>query len=271
MTTYPTPEPVQLILRIPAGRIEITATDTQETTVDVQRIDSKGRDDDTSDVRVEFRDSKRGPGQLLAVVDRNRHVWFGRQASYDVRIQTPNGAQVQAVTASAEVTGTGRFDSVNVRTSSGDVSFENVTGRMSIKSASGDVRVHESAGSATLASTSGDIHVGAAGGHVSASLVSGDLHVDEVADGIKARTVSGDLSIQAVDKGAIDLNSVSGDAIIAVLPGKRVWMDVMSTSGDTFCDLDSSGGGGSAGSADVDIRVKTVSGDVRILRATAGV
>jgi DUF4097 and DUF4098 domain-containing protein YvlB len=271
MPSYPTPEPIRLILRIPVGRIEITTTDTQETTVDVRRTD--GRDAGiagTDDVRVEFRDSRRGPGQLLAVVDRNRHSWFAKQASYDVSIQTPHGAQIEVVTASAEVTGKGRFESANVRTASGDVSFENVTGRTSIKSASGDVRVHESQGSVILASTSGDIRLGSAEGHVTASLVSGDLHVDEAADGITARSVSGDLSIQAIDRGSVDLNSVSGDADIAVRPGRRVWMDVVSASGDTFCDLDATDEGGTAGKADVDIRVKTGSGDVRILRA-AGV
>ena len=273
MTVYPTPEPIRLILRIPKGRIEITTTDTQETTVDVQRTDAAGAwlagDED---VRVAFRESRRGPGQLLAIVDRNRHGWFSKNASFDVRIETPNGAQVEVVTASAEVAGTGTFESVNARTASGDVTFENVTGGVRIKSASGDVRVHESKGSANLASTSGAIRVGTAEGHVTASLVSGDFQVDEVADGITARTVSGDISVQAVDRGAVDLNSVSGDAIIAVRPGKRVWMDVTSTTGDTFCDLDTSdAGGASGGKADVDIRVKTVSGDVRILRSAAAV
>jgi len=267
--TYPTPEPIQLIVRIPRGHVEITATDTLETTLDIQRTDGRSAwVAGAEDVRVEFRDSRRSAGQLLVVADKNRHGWFTKNASYEVRIQTPNGAVVDAVTASAEVAGKGSFESVNVRTASGDVSFEDVAGAMRIKSASGDVRVHDSKGAATLASTSGDIHLGAAAGHVTASLVSGDFQVDAVGDGVSARSVSGDLSIKAVDKGAIDLNSVSGDAVVAVLPGKRVWMDIMSTSGETFCDLDASDEDArGAGKADVDIRVKTVSGDVRILRA----
>lgn len=269
--TYPTPEPIQLFVRIPRGHVEITATDTHETTVDIQRTDARSAwVAGAEDVRIEFRESRRGPGHLLVVADKNRHGWFTKHASYEVRIQTPNGAVVDAVTASAEVAGKGRFESVNVRTASGDVSFENVSGAMRIKSASGDVRVHESGDSASVASTSGDIRIGSAGGHVTASLVSGDLQVDGVADGVTARTVSGDLSIQAVDKGAIELDSVSGDAVVAVLPGKRVWMDVASATGDTYCDLDASDGDATARKADVDIRVKTVSGDVRIVRATAG-
>ena len=228
MPSYPTPEPIQLILRIPAGRIEIAATDTQETTVDVRRSNGRAAGQEADDeVRISFRESRRGPGQLLAVVDRNRG-WFTRHAHYLVRIETPSGADVQAVTASAAVAGTGSFGSVDVRTASGDVVFDGVTDRAKIKSASGDVLVHDSKGSADLTSMSGDIHVGTAGGHVTASLVSGDFKLDDAAQGVTARTVSGDLSIRAVGGGAVDLNSVS---------------------------------------ADVDIRVKTVSGDVLITRA----
>jgi len=268
MATYPTPDPVQLFLRVPKGRIEITATDTQETTVEIERTDGKAdRAAGDEDVQIEFRESRRGPGQLLAIVDRNRRGWFTKIASYDVRIQTPHGAQVDAATASADVAGTGRFQSIRVRTASGDISFEDVAERVTIKSASGDVRVHGSGGLADIASTSGDVHVGAAEGHVKASLVSGDLKVDEVADGITARTVSGDMALQSVDKGTIDLSSVSGDAVVAIRPGKRVWMDVMSNTGDTFCELDARDDSGPGGKADVDIRVKTVSGDVRIVRA----
>ncbi|HXY72024.1 MAG TPA: DUF4097 family beta strand repeat-containing protein [Actinomycetota bacterium] len=269
--TYPTPEPIQLYVRIPRGHIEVVATDTQETTVDIQRTDARSASVDAEDVRIEFRDSRRTAGQLLVVADKNRHGWFTKQATYEVRIETPHGAEVDVVTASADVVGKGRFESVNARTASGDVSFENVTDRLTIKSASGDLRVHESQGSADLATTSGDIHVGAAGGRVSAALVSGDFKVDTVADGVKARSVSGDLSIQAVEKGTVELTSVSGDAVVAVRPGKRVWMDLMSSSGDTFCELDGSDDGSFAGAAEVDIRVKTVSGDVRIVRAAASV
>jgi len=268
MPSYPTPEPIQLILRIPAGRIEIAATDTRETTVEVRRSGGRATGQEAEDdVRIEFRDSRRGPGQLLAVVDRNRHGWFARHAAYLVRIETPSGADVHAVTASAAVAGTGSFGSVNVRTASGEVAFDDVTDRVSIKSASGDVRVRDVKGPAELASTSGDIHVGAAAGRVSASLVSGDFKVDDAAQGVTARTVSGDLSIQAVASGEVDLNTVSGDALIAVRPGKRIWMDVRSTSGHTSCDLDADGDARGAAAADVDIRVKTVSGDVRITRA----
>jgi DUF4097 and DUF4098 domain-containing protein YvlB len=268
MPTYSTPEPVRLVIRIPSGRIEITTEDTQETTVNVRRLDGRGNGDVGPDeLLVDFRPSQRDAGQLMVVAERGHKSWFGRDASYEVQIRTPHGAKVQSVSGSADVHGTGRFDEVDVRTASGDVSFDEVNGRASAKSASGDIRFGDVEGPAMVATTSGDASIGKAGGDVSASLVSGDLVVESVAGEVKGRSVSGDLRIASFDRGRADMTSVSGDVQIAVLPGRRVWMDLQSRSGDTSCELDVNDGGGSSGEADVSIHARSVSGDVRIRRA----
>lgn len=268
MTTYPTPEPVRLIVRIPNGRIEITTKDTDETTVNVRRLDGRGSSEvGPEDVHVEFRPSRRDGAQLVVVAEHHKS-WFGRDPAYHVQVQTPHGAEVEAITASADVSGTGRFGSVDVRTASGDVSFDEVSDRANGKSASGDIRFGGVGGPVTVATTSGDAQIGRAGGDVSVALVSGNLRLEAAAKSVKARSVSGDLSIHAFDRGRADVATVSGDAQIAVLPQRRVWMDLVSRSGDTSCDLDvgerneHSGGG-----ADVEIHARSVSGDIRVGRA----
>jgi DUF4097 and DUF4098 domain-containing protein YvlB len=269
MPTYPTPEPVRLVIRIPSGRIEITTEDTQETTVNVRRLDGRGNGNvGTDELLVDFRPSQREAGQIMVVAERGHKSWFGRDASYEVQIRTPHGAKVQSVSGSADVRGTGRFDEVDVRTASGDAAFDQVAGRANMKSASGDVRIGDVEGQATVATTSGDASIGKAGGSVSAALVSGDLEVDSVAGGVKARSVSGDLRIRSFDRGRAELMSVSGDVEIGVLPDRRVWMDLSSRSGDTSCDLDVNDGAGSkGGKADVEIEASSVSGDVRVRRS----
>ena len=57
-------------------------------------------------------------------------------------------------------------------------------------------------------------------------------------------------------------------AQVGVLPDRRVWMDLVSRSGDTSCDLDVGNGEGS-GAPDVRIEAKSVSGDIRVRRSTA--
>jgi hypothetical protein len=82
--------------------------------------------------------------------------------------------------------------------------------------------------------------------------------------------VSGDLAIESFDQGRAELNTVSGDVQVGVLPDRRVWMDLVSRTGDTSCDLDVGGGGepeGRGGGADVEIAARSVSGDIRVRRA----
>ena len=252
MPSYPTPGPVRLIVRIPSGRIEITTEDSEETTVNVRRLDGRGSSEvGPEEVAVEFRPSRRDGAQLVVVAEHHKS-WFGRDPAYHVQVRTPLGAEVQAVTASADVNGTGRFGSVDVRTASGDVRLEEVAGSTNVKSASGDVRLRK------------------AGSTLSVALVSGDLHVEAAAADVKGRSVSGDLAIESLDRGRAELNTVSGDVQVGVLPDRRVWIDLVSRSGDTSCDLDVRAGGEPAGrgsGADVEIAARSVSGDIRIRRA----
>jgi DUF4097 and DUF4098 domain-containing protein YvlB len=263
--TYPTPEPVTLIVRIPTGRIEITTEDTKETTVDVRRLGGSG-DREPADVVVDFRQSQRGEGQLMVVAERGHKSWFGRDASYHVTIRTPHGADLQGVSGSADFRGVGRFGSLEIRSASGDLWFDEVEGRANVKSASGDLRIGSVDGPAMVNTTSGDAEIRKAGDSVNAALVSGDLKVGTAGGDVKGRSVSGDLRIESFDHGRAELSTVSGDVQVGVLPDRRVWMDLTSRSGDTSCDLDVGTGDGS-GAPDVRIEAKSVSGDIRVRRA----
>ena len=63
------------------------------------------------------------------------------------------------------------------------------------------------------------------------------------------------------------MQSVSGDVVVGMAPGQSLWFDVASVSGDTTSDLDV-GDAEAVGAegATVEVRVRTVSGDVRIRR-----
>jgi DUF4097 and DUF4098 domain-containing protein YvlB len=267
MPTYPTPDPVTLVVRIPTGRIEITTEDTKETTVEVLRTGGRGAPEPT-DVVIDFRPSKRSGGQLMVVAERGHKSWFGKDASYHVTIRTPHGAEVQGVSGSADFRGVGRFGSLEVRSASGDVWFDDVGGRANVKSASGDLRLGSIEGPVVVNTTSGNAEIHKARDVVNAALVSGDLKVLEAGGDVKGRSVSGDLRIESFDRGRAELSSVSGDVQVGVLPDRRVWMDLLSRSGDTSCDLDVGSGEGS-GAPDVRIEAKSVSGDIRVRRASA--
>jgi hypothetical protein len=69
------------------------------------------------------------------------------------------------------------------------------------------------------------------------------------------------------------LNAVSGDLHVAARRGLALWIDAQSVSGSVTSDLDVGGDEAAAeGGTQVELRARSVSGDIRITRAapTAG-
>jgi hypothetical protein len=77
--------------------------------------------------------------------------------------------------------------------------------------------------------------------------------------------------LDAVVEGAIDLNAISGDIRVGVRRGSRVFVDCNSISGDMTSELELSDAPseGGADGPQVEVRGKTVSGDVILVRASA--
>ena len=124
-----------------------------------------------------------------------------------------------------------------------------------------------------IQSTSGDVALQRAGGDVTAKLVSGDLWIRDAGASVHANTVSGDQRLEAVLGGTVDANAISGDVYVGVRRGSRVYVDANTVSGTTSSELDLSDAPQEAPpDADapmVEVRAKTVSGDIMIARAPA--
>ena len=143
------------------------------------------------------------------------------------------------------------------------------TGSLSFTTASGDLSAGAVAGSLTAKSASGDVSVRAVGETATVNTVSGDVRVSDTADVAVVSTVSGDVELEAAGGGA-RVNSVSGDVHVATRPGLALWIDVQSVSGSVNSDLDvGDAPPGKGGAAQAELRVRTVSGDVRISRSGA--
>jgi DUF4097 and DUF4098 domain-containing protein YvlB len=136
------------------------------------------------------------------------------------------------------------------------------------------VHVGEAGSSLEVQSVSGDLHVGSVRGDIRAQLVSGDVHVRDAGASISTNTVSGDQRFEAVQRGRIELKAISGDVMVGVRSGSRVYVDANTVSGSTSSELELSDSPAPTPADDaplVELFVKTVSGDVRIERALAAV
>ena len=82
-------------------------------------------------------------------------------------------------------------------------------------------------------------------------------------------TVSGDIELEAAGRGA-RVNTVSGDVSVASRPGLALWIDVQSVSGSvTLRPRRRRRPSADDGERPAELRIRTVSGDVRITRAGA--
>jgi DUF4097 and DUF4098 domain-containing protein YvlB len=240
--SFDTPGPIRLDLRLPSGRIEIEAAATAVTEVRLE-----GPDELLERTVVELQ------GDELRIEIRDRKGIFGSfgRSDLDVSVRCPEGSSLVARTASADLRARGRLAAVKAQT------------------ASGDIAVEEAAEALTIQTASGDVEVGRAGGSLTIQAVSGDLRVREAAGDVRVTNVSGDVSLEAIAAGTVGVQSVSGDVRVGVRRGSRLHVDAATLSGDTRSELEL--GDEPAGDEGplVELRVKTVSGDVSVVRAPA--
>jgi len=281
--TYSTPGPLRLNLEIPSGEIEIETGNTAETRVELEAIANNDAIRDlVENSRIEL--IPRGDGHEVVVEAKSRHgIFISLSRGPDIRfggpdvrlrITCPHGADLDIRTKSADLRARGEYGIVEVKTASGDLEVEKANDATRIKTASGDVHIDEVASSLEVQSVSGDLHAGSVRGDIRAQLVSGDVHVRDARGSISTNTVSGDQRFEAVQRGRIELKAISGDVVVGVRSGSRLYVDANTVSGSTSSELELSDSPAPAPAADaplVELFVKTVSGDVRIERALAAV
>jgi Putative adhesin len=274
---FDTPGAVRLDLELPFGRVDVDTDDSAtETHVD---LDGSGGDvQDLIDTAV-VEARPRGSGDEVRVEIRRRSgffISFGHGPELRLRVTCPSGADLVVRTKSADVRGRGRLGSAEVKTASGDIGLDTVTGDVRVKTASGDFTLSEGHGLTHVQTASGDVSVQQTRGDVTVQGVSGDVWIKDARQSAHVNTVSGDQRIDAVVEGSVETQAVSGDILIGVRRGSRVYVDANTISGSTSSELNLTDAPVDEASTDgddegpmVEVRAKTVSGDVSIVRAAA--
>jgi DUF4097 and DUF4098 domain-containing protein YvlB len=223
--------PVEVEIRLASGDIRI------DPSLDGRvEIDLTGNDEESQrlveEAEVSLRESHGRPVVYIEVPHKRGFNFnlFGR-SGVSCRVRCPERSTVNAKTKSADVEASGTIGGLNVATASGEVEADRVDGGVNVKSASGDVEVREVTGGLNVQTASGDVEVRVVGGGINVNSASGDVTIGEAYDNVNVNTVSGDQEHGAVMRG--NVNAPLGDGPF------------------------------------VEIRAKTVSGDIRITRAPA--
>jgi hypothetical protein len=279
MEIFETPGSVTLQIRIPSGRVVVGTTDEQRTEIELVPIGRRGED---AIEQIEISHDERSGRHVVSVEQRDRIRWGPLQISWggdvEVRVNCPVGTELELSGASTDFRAEGRYGRVTARTASGDIRLGEVGGKLEVKTASGDVNLElVESDNASLVTVSGDVEVGRAEGRLTLRTVSGDVDLEVARGPVGISTTSGDVALKSLEAGELRVQSVSGDIRVGVGRGTRIWVDASSISGDLSSELtmgdDTPAEGDESGEPGdvVPIHVKTVSGDVSIVRAPASV
>jgi DUF4097 and DUF4098 domain-containing protein YvlB len=245
--TFHTPQPVELVVKVAAGDIDVETVDGEESSVVVEGPDKLV---DQTIVKL--------VGSRLSVELRNKGIGVSIRelissggGRLHVRALVPSASAAELATASADMHLRGRYASLSAASVSGDLDVEGEV--------DGDAEVKTVSGSARLQRIGGELRANSVSGDVSASFVGGDVTV---------ASVSGDVRVGSAREGTFSAQSVSGDIQLGVPPGTNVDVDAGSASGVLMSEvpLASAPGAGGDGPMLV-VRGKTVSGSFRLVRS----
>lgn len=264
---FETHQPVSLYVELGTGTVAVQADDTTES-----RVQISGRDADRVVVELD--------GDNLSVIaPKDRTGFLSGDRKLDIQITVPTDSRLQAKSGSADVTARGRYGATHVRTGSGDVQVDAIAGQglaetgsgdirigscaqdLRIKSGSGDIVIDQADAAVSVSTGSGDVQIGTSRGPASVKTGSGDFKVSEAHTDVQMSTGSGDLVIGTATRGRVTAKGASGDVHVGIPAGVPVWTDLTTVSGRIRSDL-AGAGEPEAGADYVELRAKTVSGDI---------
>lgn len=268
---YEISEPAALDVRLVAGEVEVTTREGPTLSVELVAEDPDSQEQ-VDRAQVELHEHAGRPRLLVDVPQRRGGFSLGSLFGHQgVRctITAPAGSSLRARTKSADVEAHGVIGDLDVATASGDVSVERVDGKLSVKTASGDVSAGEVAGETSVQTASGDVDIDLSAGKASVATASGDVRIGDAGGDLSVNTVSGDQRHEAVVRGRVAAHSVSGDVRIGVRRGSKVYLDCSTVGGETSSELEPTGAEPDGDGPLVEVRAKSVSGDIVITRAPA--
>lgn len=278
MPTFPAPAPISVVVDLPAGSLQVVASDRDDAVVTVAPA-TPGK---SSDVRVAEETHVDLSNSVLTVTGPRplRQVVLGPKGWTTVTIEVPAGSSLSGKAGSAFTEG--RFgdvdlalsvgdaridaaDRLELKVSAGSVAVGRAAGPTQIRVSAGSVRAREIAGEATIRSANGTTTVGAVTGSLTVAGAHGEVVVGRVAGSLAVKAAYGDIRVDSVESGSVDVTTSYGSVEVGVREGTAAHLDVSSQHGAVRNLLEPSGGPVDD-QATAEVRVRTGFGNVVVRR-----
>ena len=278
--TFDTPEPISATITVVMGDVRISAGDRDTTAVEVQPSDpSNGEDRKAAEQTVvEY------AGGHLQVKAPKLRSWLPRNTggSVDVTVGLPAGSRLHGAGQLADfhcdgrlgecriTTGLGRIrvdraETLSLKSGTGDISVDRVTGDAEVTAGSGEVRLRALDAAAVIKNSNGDTWVGEVRGDARFKAANGSIAVERANASVVAKTAYGDVRLGEVARGSVVLETHAGDLEVGIGEGTAAWLDVSAGVGRIHNALDSADAPASS-AAKVEVRARTSLGDIVVRR-----
>lgn len=164
-------------------------------------------------------------------------------------------------------------ENISIRTSSGDIFVEKLSGEKKISSKSGFVSISGGDGSTKISTSSGDVMLEDIGGSIEINTSSGFVKGEQLTGPAKIRTSSGDVFLTLSElNGNLDIECSSGDVSCRLPEDAKFEFKAKTSSGEVITNFDrdlsfnrkgTQVHGTIGDSADTSVTIYTTSGDIK--------
>ena len=244
MPTFETAQPIAVTVEVFLGQVEIIASDRTDTVVEVRPSNAAKKEDvrAAQETEVDFAAGHltvKGPGGWkMYTLPRAWHT-----PSIDVTIEVPTGSRVHATGNLCRFLATGELGqcelknslgdlhlekagSLELRTSSGNITVDEVVGRANVTSGNGTVRIGEINGSAVVKNSNGDTTIREVIGDLQVNTANGNITVERPRGSVIAKAASGSIRIFDASSGTMRLETAAGQLDVGIHPGVAAYLDL---------------------------------------------
>lgn len=245
MPTFPAPTPVQVVVDVPFGNLQVVAGERDDVVVTVLPADEtkSGSVRAAEETRVEC------DGDTVSIIYPaawKQYLLPFAAGGAIVAIELPTGSSISGKAGSLQAEGrlgvvdltlnggearVEEADRLDLKVSAGSVVLGRTTGATSVKASAGSVRIAEVAGDATVRAANGTTTVGSVTGTLNVVGAHGDVAVGHVRGSLSAKAASGGIRVDRVESGTVTLTTSYGSIEVGVPEGTAAWLDVASQRG----------------------------------------
>jgi DUF4097 and DUF4098 domain-containing protein YvlB len=286
MPKFETPEPIAITLDVFLGDVKIIASDRRDTVVEVRPSHADRKDDvrAAQETDVDF-----AAGNLAVKAPRGWRMYASprawRSPSIDVTIEVPTGSRLNGTSHMCRFLVTGELGQCELKTSVGDLQLEKagplelqtsggnitvdqVVSRANITTGTGIVRIREIDGSAVVKNSNGDSTIREVAGDLQVNAANGNITVERPRGSVTAKTANGSIRIGDASRGTLQLETSIGELEVGIHPGVAAYLDVSAKHG-TLQNLMETSGQPPQSQETVHVYARNSFGNIIIRHATA--